>query len=87
MFRNGDLKFLKILILRIKSIRTSPKIKKRRKKVGIDLISGMGSSEGLKVSISGQKSFELVRERVKPINIGRINDRLLGAKLGTTDEM
>jgi len=29
MFRRGDLKFLKILILRISSIRTSPRIKKK----------------------------------------------------------
>ena len=87
MFRKGDLKFLRILILKIKSIKTNLKIKKSRKKVGKDLINGIGSSVGLNVSVRGQKSLELNMERVKPIKKGKIKDNLFGAKLGTTEEI
>jgi hypothetical protein len=78
---------LKILILKIKSIRTRPKIKNTRKKEGIDLISGIGNSEGLNVSIVGQRSFELIIAKYSPIRRGIVIDNLLGAKLGTTEEM
>lgn len=87
MFRKGDLKFLKILILRIRSIKTRPKIKKSKKKVGKDLINGIGNSEGLKVSTGGQMLVDLKKARGTLMNKGNINDKLLGEKFGTTEEM
>jgi len=55
--------------------------------VGKDLINGIGSSEGLKVSTRGHRSLELNIDMIKPIEKGKIKDNLLGAKLGTTEEI
>jgi hypothetical protein len=81
------LKFLKILILRIKSIKTSPKIKNTKKKEGIELMSVIGDSVGLNVSIKGHRLLGLIKARQSPIRVGIIIGSLLGAKLGTTEEM
>jgi len=63
MFRRGALKFLRILMLRIRSINTKLKMKNNRKNVGMDLIKEIGDSEGLNVSVKGQKLLGLMMER------------------------
>jgi hypothetical protein len=85
--RKGDLKFLKILILRIRSIITKPKMKMSKKKVGEDLMNGRGSSFGLKVSRSGQRLLRSMRERIRPTKRGVSNVILLGEKLGMIEEI
>jgi len=57
------LKFLRILMLRIRSINTKLKMKNNRKNVGMDLIKEIGDSEGLNVSVKGQKLLGLMMER------------------------
>lgn len=87
MFRRGDLKFLKILTLKTKSIKTSLRIKNNKKKVEEEPIKGRGSSVGLKVSNNGKKLSEEIIERIDPRSSGIRNITLLGEKFGTTDEI
>ena len=55
--------------------------------MGKDLINGIGNSEGLKVSTGGQMLVDLKKARGTLMNKGNINDKLLGEKFGTTEEM
>lgn len=81
------MKSLKILTLRIKIIRTSPKRKNKIKKVLAELIKERGSSVGLKFSKVGQILFELIKGKINLKDRGISKVILLGEKFGTTDEM